>query len=325
MVKASPLGLGLARGGSARPRPILLAVAGDSAAGKTTLARGIEGVLGPDRVTRICVDDYHKYDRRTRAELGITPLDPGCNYVDIMEQHLQRLSLGQPILKPVYSHSDGTFQPPEYVAPEEFVVVEGLLPLHTRGLRDCLDVKVYLDPEEELRREWKIQRDCAKRGYAPQQVTEEMDRREPDSARFIRPQRAHADIVVRFHRQHETGADSHLGARVVLRPTLPHPELQDLVASLRRDGYEPIRLFLDRDHGKPAEILEIRGDCPPDVGADVEEVIWHRMSPDHTLRRERIGRYVDASGEERRSESLALAQLLIVYHLVGAARAAGDS
>ncbi len=302
---------------------MLLAVAGDSAAGKTTLARGIEGVLGPERVTRVCVDDYHRYDRKARAELGITPLDPGCNYMDIMEQHLECLALGQPILKPVYDHSDGTFRPPEYVEPKEFVVVEGLLPLYTRALRDCLDVKVYLDPEEDLRREWKVQRDCARRGYTPAEVLAELERREPDSARFIRPQRAHADIVIRFHRQHAADG-AHLGARVVLRPTLPHPPLEELVASLRRDGYEPIRLFLDRDHGKPAEILEIDGDCPPRVGRDVEEEIWHRMRPDDSLRRERIGRYTGPTGRERRSESLALAQLLVVYQLVGAARAAGE-
>lgn len=321
MVKAT--GPGSTRTRAAKRRPILLGVAGDSAAGKTTLAQGIEGVLGADRVTRICVDDYHRYDRKARAELGITPLDPACNYVDIIEQHLQALAMGQPILKPVYDHAEGTFGPPEYVAPKEFVVIEGLLPLGTRVLRDSLDVKVYLDPEEELRREWKVQRDCAKRGYAPEQVLAELERREPDSARFIRPQRAHADIVVRFHRQRPDDA-GHLGARMALRPTLPHPELEGLVASLRLDGYEPIRLFLDRDFGKPAEILEIEGDCPSDVGRDVEEAIWHRMRPDDSLRRERIGRHTDASGGERRSESLALAQLLVVYHLVGAARAAGE-
>lgn len=303
--------------------PVLLAVAGDSAAGKTTLASGIEGVLGADRVTRICVDDYHRYDRKARGEIGITPLDPACNYMDIMEQHLQCLAAGQPILKPVYDHKDGTFGPPEYLAPKEFVVVEGLLPLHTRALRECLDVKVYLNPEPELRREWKIQRDCGQRGYEQAQVVAEMERREPDSARFIRPQRAHADIVVRFHRQATKDA-AHLGARVVLRPTLPHPNLEELVSALKRDGYEPIRLFLDRDHGKPAEILEIDGDCPPELGADVEESIWHRMRPDDSLRRERVGRYTNASGEESRSESLALAQLLVVYQLVGAARTATE-
>ena len=66
------------------PRPIILGVVGDSAAGKTTLTRGLVRVLGEDNVTHVCTDDYHRYDRRQRAERNITPLDPECNYMDIM-------------------------------------------------------------------------------------------------------------------------------------------------------------------------------------------------------------------------------------------------
>ena len=57
-------------------RSIILGVVGDSAAGKTTLTRGLVRVLGEDNVTHVCVDDYHRYDRRQRAERNITPLAP---------------------------------------------------------------------------------------------------------------------------------------------------------------------------------------------------------------------------------------------------------
>ena len=87
-----------------------------------------------------------------------------------MEQHLQLLALGQPILKPVYNHSTGTLERPVLVEPREFVIVEGLLPLHSRLARACFDVTVYLDPPEEIRRAWKIKRDCSQRGYEPAQV-----------------------------------------------------------------------------------------------------------------------------------------------------------
>jgi phosphoribulokinase len=304
-------------------RPVLFGLAGDSAAGKTTLARGIEAVLGPDRVTRFTADDYHRYDRAQRAELKITPLRPECNYLDIMEQHIQLLAMGEPIMKPVYDHATGSFGASIYVQPKDFVLVEGLLPLSTRAMRDCLDVKVYLDPAEELRRRWKVQRDCAHRGYTEAQVIAELDAREADSREFVRPQRAYADIVVRFHRGHEA-SDSRLGARLVLRPTVPHPDLESLVASIHLNGYRPIRLGLDRDLGKPAEILEIDGDCPAEVGREVEDTIWRRMNAGADLRRDRIGIFVDQS-TERRSESLALAQLLIVFQLAAAARAAAGS
>ena len=57
-------------------RPIILGIVGDSAAGKTTLTHGIAAILGPDRVATVCTDDYHRYGRKERAELGVTALDP---------------------------------------------------------------------------------------------------------------------------------------------------------------------------------------------------------------------------------------------------------
>src|ERR1700758_831744 len=97
------------------PRPVMLGIVGDSGSGKTTITRGLVRVLGEDQVTHFCTDDYHRYDRVQRAERGITPLHPDCNYLDILAQHLQLLRRGEPILKPVYVHRDGTFGPPVYV------------------------------------------------------------------------------------------------------------------------------------------------------------------------------------------------------------------
>ena len=168
-------------------RPVLLGIAGDSAAGKTTLTRGLVAALGPERSTALCVDDYHRYDREERKSLPFTPLHPDCNYVEIMEQHLQLLAVGQPVLKPTYDHSDGSLGRPELVEPREFVIVEGLLPLHTKLARACFDVTAYLDPPEENRIDWKLRRDSTKRGYSTEQVKEELARREPESKKFIRP------------------------------------------------------------------------------------------------------------------------------------------
>ena len=95
-----------------KQRPIILGIVGDSAAGKTTITSGLVKLLGADRVTHVCADDYHKYDRRERKALNITALHPDCNYLDILELHLERLHYGQPILKPVYDHSTGSLVRP---------------------------------------------------------------------------------------------------------------------------------------------------------------------------------------------------------------------
>ena len=80
------------------PRPIVLGVVGDSAAGKTTMTRGLVRALGEHAVTHACTDDYHRYDRKQRAELGITPLHPDCNHLDVMAQDLRHLRNGEAIL-----------------------------------------------------------------------------------------------------------------------------------------------------------------------------------------------------------------------------------
>ncbi len=203
-------------------RPIILGVVGDSATGKTTLSRGLVRMLGENNVTHVAADDYHRYDRRQRAEHGITPLHPDCNYIDIMERHFAELREGHAILKPVYQHKDGTFGPPVYTKPNQFTLIEGLLGYHTEALRDSYDVRVFLAPPEELRRKWKVQRDCSRRGYTTDQVLEELDRREPDSELYIRPQQRWADIVVSFM-PGSRGDQEHLDAEIVLRKGLDAP------------------------------------------------------------------------------------------------------
>jgi phosphoribulokinase len=287
-------------------RPIILGIVGDSATGKTTLSRGLVRMLGEDNVAHVAADDYHRYDRRQRAEHGITPLHPDCNYVDIMERHFAELRAGRAILKPVYQHKDGTFGPPVYTQPKQFTLIEGLLGYHTAALRECYDVLVFLAPPEELRRQWKVQRDCSRRGYTTDQVLEELDRREPDSELYIRPQQRWADIVVSF----QPGRDQdHLDAEIVLRKGLEHPDLSEFVDG-SGDG-------LTLETNETEHKLFVPGDIDADKGAAIEEAVWERMHFAIHLRSERLGEFTVGT-ELHRSESLAVVQVLVLYHLVTA-------
>ncbi len=288
-------------------RPILLGIVGDSASGKTTLSRGLVRVLGEDAVTHICTDDYHKYDRRQRAERAITPLNPDCNYLDIMASHLQCLRLGESILKPVYQHHDGTFGPLVYLQPQRFTVVEGLLGYYTEEMRSAYDVRVYLDPPEPLRRQWKVDRDCSQRGYTTDEVLADLDRREPDSAAFIRPQRRNADMVVR--RQPNPDDPFVLDAELTLRDSLRHPDLTPFVEE--SDGH----ITLTEHDGEC--VLFIPGALPRERAAAIEEGVWERMHFASHLRSEQLGEFRVGTAVHR-SESLALVQLLILYHMTTA-------
>jgi phosphoribulokinase len=305
-------------------RPIILGIVGDSAAGKTTLTRGIAQILGEDTVTVICTDDYHRYDRKQRAELGISALHPDCNYLDIIQQHLGLLRTGQPILKPIYNHNTGSFDPPEYIKPNKFVIVEGLLGYSTRGMRDTYDVKVYLAPPEDLRATWKIKRDTRKRGYTEEQVVDQMRKREPDSEAFIRPQRQWADAVVTFYPSNDARQDDLLlNVRLVLRPTIPHPDFTKILDSNGKRAGSAVRLELDRDMGKPVDVLEVDGHATADQVVQLERMLCNEVP--HLGQfcslegNQEIGKVVGTTGETLQSYPLAITQLLITYHMLKAA------
>jgi phosphoribulokinase len=300
-----------------RDRPVIIGIVGDSAAGKTTFAAGLVQILGPDQTLCICTDDYHRYSRRERARLGITPHHPDCNYIDILEQHVDLLRDAQPILKPVYDHDGGMLKPPEYVKPASFIILEGLLGFSTQRLRDAYDVKIYLDPQTPLRLRWKFQRDTGFGGYAVEDVMTAIETLKRDSEAFVVPQRAYADMVICFCPPDEDPEESgpRLDVRHVLRPTLPP---LDLAPVLEAGAGKGLALELARDiDGMPVDALDISG---PAVAGDpaLEALMWGRL-PTAGREMPRLGRYHDAASNPAHSRPLALSQLLVAHYLMDAA------
>jgi phosphoribulokinase len=193
------------------------------------------------------------------------------------------------------------------------VLVEGLLNFHTEPMRAAHDIRVFLAPPERMRRAWKLTRDCTRRGYSTHEVLEELELRERDSAAYLRPQRAHADIVVTF-RPGTGDRPEHLDAEVVLRDTLRHPDLSPLIGP---DGHGPT--LTRREH---ESVLRIPGHTHPELAAELEEAVWQRMQYASHLRVQRLGEFMVGT-DLRHSESLALVQALLLYHLVSTRAAIG--
>jgi phosphoribulokinase len=290
--------------------PTMLAIAGDSAAGKTTLARGLVAALGEGTSTALSSDDYRRYDRAQRRDLPFTPLHPDGSYIDVMEQHLQLLATGEPVLKPVYDHGSGTLRRPELVEPRQCVIVEGLLPLYSKLSRACFDVTVYLAPPEDVRARWKAAHDTAHRGYTPQQVAAELQRREPDAQRYVRPQQREADIVISFGpiEGRDDPPGTPLSATVLLRPTIPHP---NLAAILAETPTRAMHLKLMRDNGRPVDALHIHGYAPPEESSVVAKAIWDALGVAEPMPSS-LGLLEDGT----RNEPVRLVQLILLYHLL---------
>ena len=299
-------------------RPIMLCLVGDSGAGKSTLARGCVEILGRDRVVDICLDDYHSLDRVGRTARNITALHPDANHLDLMAQHIRLLRQGETIFKPVYDHSNGTFGPPEFIQPLPLVLINGLHALYTPDLRRLWDVAVFLDPHPTLRVEWKIKRDTNKRGYTRAEVIEQLEQRRHDSEAYVMPQRDKADIVISFYPQpdyEKTLDDTKLNVRITLRHPIPLPDLEDAISAARaQNGGSDVTLVRGEDG---ADVLEISGRLSDAATQRIENRMWDHMPTARHLRSDKLGVFQDGT-RERRSNSLAVTQLVMTYYLVKA-------
>jgi phosphoribulokinase len=311
--------------GTGRRRPVLLAIAGDSAAGKTTLASGLVAALGPDRCAALSTDDYQRFDRAERRGRPHTAVHPDSSYINILGQHLQLLASGQPILKPGYDHTNGRLTRPELVEPRDFIVVEGLLALHAKLVRACFDSTVFLDPPERTRIGWKLRRDTSARGYTADQVLAELAAREPESRAYIRPQREYSDIVVRFAeisgRQDPPGTP--LAAEVLFRPMLHPPDLAAALAPGLTQTIHP-RATTDTN-GRPVDCLHVHGYPPRHESDVVEKALWDALDMPAGSLPDCLGRIATepdsaapaavGAAPEGRSAPLAIVQLLLLHQL----------
>ena len=212
------------------PYTYIIGVAGDSGSGKSTFSSAIATIFGKELVSTITLDDYHIYDRNERAKRGITPLVPEANDLDRLFRDVILLKQGKSIHKPVYSHVTGTIEEPVLFHPTRFIILEGLHPFATPNLLSELDYTIFVDPDKEVKYDWKIRRDVGKRNYSPQAVMEEIQKRETDYISYVLPQRAFAGTVIKIA---YSGYGKELGSsRNVYRITLamkpPETCLEDI-------------------------------------------------------------------------------------------------
>jgi len=174
----------------------VIGVAGDSGSGKTPFASAIRHLLGDDLVATLSLDDYHLYDREERKKRGITPLSPDANDFDRLERDVGRLRQGLSIQKMVYDHSNGTIHGPFPFQPAKILILEGLHAFFTEKLRRLCDFTLFVDPDPDVKKEWKFKRDTGARGYTEREVGDELTRRAMDYSAYVAPQREHATVVI---------------------------------------------------------------------------------------------------------------------------------
>ncbi|QKM64035.1 uridine kinase [Polynucleobacter tropicus] len=176
-------------------KPFVIGVAGDSGAGKDTFVSSIAGLFGSHSIATISGDDYHLWDRHQPMWQVLTHINPAANDLESYAKNLVSLTDGRAIQACHYDHDTGKMSKPFTVKSNDIIIASGLHALYLPILRQCYDLSIYLDIDEELRKYFKIQRDVNKRGYTIERVLDALLKRKADSEKFIHPQAAFADLI----------------------------------------------------------------------------------------------------------------------------------
>lgn len=177
-------------------KPFIIGIAGDSGAGKDSFTDAISGLFGQHSVVKLSGDDYHLWDRQKPMWQVMTHLNPTANDLEGFCHDLVSLADGKAIQSRHYDHQTGKMSRPLRIKSNDFIIASGLHVLYLPMLRECYNLKIYLDINEGLRRHFKLKRDVYQRGHTIEQVLASFEKREPDSARFIRPQSSYADLIL---------------------------------------------------------------------------------------------------------------------------------
>lgn len=181
-----------------RDIPFTIGVAGDSGAGKSTFVEILEKGLGVSNLLYIEGDGDHRWERGNRFWDEYTALNPKANYLYRQAKDLAELRSGSTVRRVDYDHNTGKFTQKKKFSSRPFVVLCGLHALYLPQTRKHLDLKIYIDSDETLRRYWKIQRDTLKRGHSKEMVLKSIEERMPDAAKYIYPQKQYADLVITY-------------------------------------------------------------------------------------------------------------------------------
>ncbi|MGB0606416.1 MAG: uridine kinase family protein [Candidatus Latescibacterota bacterium] len=179
-------------------RPHLIAIAGPSCAGKTTLAQGLVQAL-PSAV-HFPLDAYYADLSNLLPEQRVQHnFDcPNALDYDLLHADLQALANGQPIRAPVYDFRTHTRQPiTRPITPPKYLLIEGLFALYFPTLRALCSYRIYVDIDSMTSLERRIRRDSIERDRPEASVRQQFTRQvDPMSQRYIVPTRSHADCIV---------------------------------------------------------------------------------------------------------------------------------
>lgn len=179
---------------------IILGIAGGSCSGKTTVAKNILKKINPGAAVLIDHDSYYKDQSHLELEerKKINYDHPDALDNNLLYEHIKQLKKGITIEKPIYNFITYTReQKKEIIKPEKIVILEGFLAFSDPRILKLIDIKIYVDTDDDLRILRRIQRDIQERGRNLESVIKQyLESVKPMHHQFVEPTKRHSDIII---------------------------------------------------------------------------------------------------------------------------------
>ena len=187
----------------------IIGIAGGTGSGKTTVVKRISKALPPHCAGVIPLDSY--YNDTT----GMTPEERSAINFDhpdafdwkLLTEHINMLKNGEAVEQPTYSYIESNRQKETiHVEPKPVIIIEGIMALHYKKLRDMMDLKIFVDTDDDVRLIRNIRRDVVERGRTVDMVLDRYEKvLKPMHEQFIEPTKQYADLIIPWGRDNKTG------------------------------------------------------------------------------------------------------------------------
>ena len=178
----------------------IIGIAGGTGSGKTTVVRKIIEALPPGCVSVIPQDSYYNDNTHLAMEdrRKINFDHPDAFDWNLLTEHIQKLRQGEAIEQPTYSYLVcNRLEETIHVEPCEVVIIEGIMALWKKELRELMDLKIFVDADPDERLIRVIQRDTLERGRTAQMVIDRyLKVLKPMHEEFIEPTKRYADLII---------------------------------------------------------------------------------------------------------------------------------
>ena len=187
----------------------IIGIAGGTGSGKTTVVKHIAQALPPHYVAVVPLDSYYNDTTNLTPEerQAINFDHPDAFDWKLLTEQIRQLKNGEAIEQPTYSYIESNRQKETvHVEPKPVIIIEGIMTLHYKKLRDMMDLKIFVDTDSDVRLIRNIRRDVVERGRTVDMVLDRYEKvLKPMHEQFIEPTKKFADLIIPQGGNNKTG------------------------------------------------------------------------------------------------------------------------